>query len=399
MGAEVRTLNLAAPAHTLPLTLYVHFPWCERKCPYCDYNSHEFSGTIPEACYLAALRADLEDSAAQLRGRNVGTVYLGGGTPSLLSPDGFATLLSDVRALLSLTPGAETTVEANPGSADAGRFAAYAAAGATRVSLGVQSLDDGNLRTLGRIHDSAAAAAAAAAALRSFPRVNLDLMTALPGQSPEQAAADAAALAALGAEHLSVYRLSREPGTLFWKNPPPGMLADDEAADAEDAARETIGRAGYKRYEVCAYSRGADARCRHNLNYWMFGDYLGIGAGAHSKLSGPDGTVRLVRHKSPRRYMDAGRRTDKKRFVASSRRLSVSDLVSEFMLNALRLVDGFPAGMFAERTGLAPGMIAAGLAEGADRGLLVREDDMIRPSSRGMDLLNNLVGLFMPAHR
>ena len=376
-----------------PLALYVHFPWCVRKCPYCDFNSHAAPATIPEDDYVAALRADLEASIQPLMGRQVHSIYFGGGTPSLLSPAGLDQIISTARALLRLDPEAEITLEANPGTDAVRHFADYVSAGANRLSLGVQSLADGNLQRLGRIHDARAARDAVGAALASFRRVNVDLMTALPGQSPAAAAADARELAALGAEHFSLYRLSLEPGTEFWRQPPVGMLDHDAGADAEDAARCEVERAGYERYEVSAYARHPTGRSRHNLNYWCFGDYLGIGPGAHSKLSGPAGIVRQMRHKAPGRYLAAARRGQ---FIAREHKLRAVDTAGEFMLNALRLVEGFPEHLFVERTGLVLGVVGRALATGIQRGLLVRAAGRIRASARGLDLLNELVALFLP---
>ena len=373
-----------------PLSLYVHFPWCVRRCPYCDFNAHALVGDLPEKQYADALRADLEASAEHAWGRSIASVYLGGGTPSLFSPRSVERLLSDIRMICMLQPDAEITIEVNPGTLSGDIFADYVQAGVNRFSLGVQSLDDNNLLLLGRIHDAAASRSAAAAACASGARINLDLMVALPGQSPRQAVAEVAALAEFGCEHLSIYRLTLEPGTPFWRNPPAGMPDEDLAAEVIDAAAAAAAAAGYERYEVSAYACGGSARSRHNLNYWLFGDYLGIGAGAHSKISTAQGVFRSMRHKSPRRYLAAAGD-----FVASRRRLSCSELRFEFMFNALRLREGFPIDLFAERTGLAPGMIARPLGQAKRRGLLVEENGRIRASRRGYDLLNDLCALFM----
>ena len=312
-------------------------------------------------------------------------------------PAAIERLLSDIRMLCSLQPDAEITVEVNPGTESAGLLAAYVEAGVNRFSIGVQSLSDQNLRLLGRIHDADCARSTAAAAVASGARVNLDLMVALPGQSPRQAAAEVAALAGLGCEHLSVYRLTLEPGTPFYRSPPAGMPDEDVAADIVDCAVEAAAAAGYVRYEVSAHARSRSARSRHNLNYWLFGDYLGIGAGAHSKLTGTGGVFRSVRHKSPRRYLDAAATGE---FVASRQRLSCAQLAFEFAFNALRLKEGFAIELFAERTGLAPGMIAAPVAQARRQGLLLEEGGRLRASRRGYDLLNDLCALFMaPAPR
>ena len=379
-----------------PLALYVHFPWCVRRCPYCDFNAHALDGDLPERQYMDALRADLEASAEQVWGRSVASVYVGGGTPSLLSPPAVQRLLSDIRMICSLQPDAEITMEVNPGTESGNLLAAYTEAGVNRFSIGVQSLSDPNLRLLGRIHDADCARSTAAAACATGARVNLDLMVALPGQSPRQAAAEVAALAEFGCEHLSVYRLTLEPGTPFYRNPPAGMPDEDAAADILDCAVEAAAAAGYERYEVSAYARGRSACSRHNLNYWQFGDYLGIGAGAHSKLTGAQGVFRLMRHKSPRRYLAAAATGE---FVASRQRLSCAQLAFEFVFNALRLKEGFALEEFAARTGLAPGLIAAPVAQARQQGLLLADDGRLRASRRGYDLLNDLCALFMPPAR
>ena len=379
-----------------PLALYVHFPWCVRRCPYCDFNAHAVDGELPQGRYLDALRADLESCAGDVWGRRVASVYVGGGTPSLLSPQSVERMLSDIRMICTLDPDAEISVEVNPGTESGDLLAAYVDAGVNRLSVGVQSLDDDSLRLLGRIHDAAAARSTAAAACATGARVNLDLMVALPGQTPADVAAEVAGLAEFGCEHLSVYRLTLEPGTPFYRNPPAGMPDEDAAADMVDCAVVEAAAAGYERYEVSAYARTPAARSRHNLNYWNFGDYLGIGAGAHSKISCAQGVFRIMRHKSPRRYLAAAGCGD---FVASRQRLSSSQLAFEFMFNALRLREGFPIELFCARTGLAPGIIAAPIAQAGKRGLLIEENGRIRATGRGYDLLNDLCALFMQPER
>ncbi|MCY4325755.1 MAG: radical SAM family heme chaperone HemW, partial [Betaproteobacteria bacterium] len=321
-----------------PLGIYVHFPWCVRRCPYCDFNAHQLTGQLPEADYAQALRADLEASAARVWERSVASVYLGGGTPSLFSPQSVERLLSDIRMLCSLQPDAEITMEVNPGTESGARLDDYVKAGVNRFSIGVQSLSDQHLRLLGRIHDAAAATTTVTAACATGARVNCDLMVALPGQSPVAAADQVAELAEFGCEHLSIYRLTLEPGTPFYRNPPAGMPDEDSAADILDCAAAAAAAAGYQRYEVSAYAAGSSARSRHNLNYWLFGDYLGIGAGAHSKLTDGRGVLRSMRHKSPRRYLAAAPSGE---FVASSQRINCAQLAFEFMFNALRLKEGF----------------------------------------------------------
>lgn len=375
-----------------PLTLYVHLPWCERKCPYCDFNSHAVDkAAIPEAEYLAALKQDL--IAALPLSQPVTSVFIGGGTPSLFSAAGIDKLLSDIRMLVNLVPQAEITLEANPGSVEAARFAEYAAAGVTRLSLGVQSLDDDHLHSLGRIHDAQQARRAAAIATENFANVNLDLMTALPQQDVSSAVADAEQVCALGATHLSLYRLMLEPGSVFFRRPPAGLPDHDLAADCEDAARAVVATAGYARYEISAHSL-PQAEALHNLNYWRFGDYLGIGAGAHSKLTTPDGVMRLVRHKAPQRYLEAATTND---FVATSQRVGTAELAFEFMLNALRLVAGFSVELFRQRTGLTFASIEEQIATAVANEWVEANHEKIIPTPRGLDFYNDLCMLFLPS--
>jgi oxygen-independent coproporphyrinogen-3 oxidase len=376
-----------------PLSLYVHFPWCVRKCPYCDFNSHEWergADDLPEQAYLAALRRDLEQSLPLIWGRRIVSVFIGGGTPSLMSPAGLERLLSDVRACLPLQPDCEITLEANPGTAEAGRFAAYRAAGVNRLSVGIQSFNAASLAALGRIHDGRQALAAAELACREFNNVNLDLMYALPGQSEQALQDDIRTAIGFGPSHLSVYQLTLEPNTVFAKYPPP-LPDDDTAAAMQVFVEEETGRAGYGQYEVSAYAR-AGRRCRHNLNYWEFGDYLGIGAGAHSKLSFPQRIVRQVRYRQPQGYLAQMARGDG---IAESHEISRRDLPFEFMLNALRLHDGFPAGLFVERTGLPPGAVDAALRKAEAKGLLVADLQRVAPTPLGRRFLNDLQQMFL----
>jgi len=384
---------MPAPAR-LPLSLYAHFPWCLRKCPYCDFNSHALRGPLDEAAYLRALRADLAQDLPMASGRRIGSVFLGGGTPSLASARFVGDLLAAVDRLAGLEAGAEITLEANPGAADTARFAGYRAAGVNRLSIGVQSFEDRALAALGRVHGRREAVAAAEAARAAgFDNLNLDLMYALPGQDGRGALADLEAAIALAPEHLSWYQLTIEPNTAFARAPPP--LPDEEvAAEIQDAGLARLAEAGYARYEVSAFARPG-RRCRHNLNYWAFGDYLGIGAGAHSKLSLADGRI-LRRHKPrhPAAYLaDAGSAGG----IAGEQALGPDDLDVEFAMNALRLVDGVPLSLYAERTGLDPARLAASIARAGALGLLAADPDRLAPTPLGLQFLNRLIGLFGPA--
>ncbi|MBS0442927.1 MAG: oxygen-independent coproporphyrinogen III oxidase-like protein [Proteobacteria bacterium] len=384
------TLMLAALP---PLALYVHLPWCLKKCPYCDFNSHEWrdGGTPPEARYLAALRADLEAALPFVWGRRVLSVFIGGGTPSLFSPDAIATLIGDIRARLPLEAGAEITLEANPGTFERDRFRAFREAGVTRLSIGVQSFDDARLRALGRVHDAAQARAAVEEAARHFETFNLDLMYALPGQTVAELGRELDEALAFAPPHLSVYHLTIEPNTLFAKRPPAGLPDDDQASDMLDCITERTARAGLERYEVSAFAKTGQ-RCVHNLNYWQFGDYLGLGAGAHGKLSFPHRVVRQVRWREPASYMDnalAGAA------VSNDEEVARRALPFEFMLNALRLREGFELSRFVERTGLPLSAIAAPLAEAQTRGLIEQANGWLKPTPRGFDFLSDLQSLFL----
>lgn len=373
-----------------PLSLYVHFPWCVRKCPYCDFNSHEARDGIPEAAYLAALIADLEHALPLVWGRPVISMFIGGGTPSLLAPESVDALLSAVRSRLTLLPDAEITLEANPGTAEAGRFAGYRAAGVNRLSVGVQSFNPRHLAALGRIHDANEARRAVEFALKHFDKVNLDLMYALPDQTLAEARADMREAAAFGAPHLSAYHLTLEPNTAFHHAPPP--LPDaDLAAQMQDAVEEALVAFGYGNYEISAFARPG-SECRHNLNYWLFGDYLGIGAGAHGKISRPETILRQMRHKHPHAYLQAVARGDA---VQEAHEVGAADLPFEFMMNALRLTQGFPVRLFAERTGLTLGTIRPQLDEAVSKGLLDVTAERIAPTERGRRFLNDLLQLFL----
>jgi oxygen-independent coproporphyrinogen-3 oxidase len=376
-----------------PLSLYVHFPWCVRKCPYCDFNSHEPAGgieAIPEAPYLEALRKDLESALPLVWGRRVHSVFIGGGTPSLISATGLDRLLSNVRALLPLEADCEITLEANPGTFEAVRFAAYRSAGVTRLSIGIQSFDDAQLKRLGRVHDRAQALAAIDIARRHFETFNLDLMYALPDQTLDEARADVELAISLAPPHLSLYQLTLEPNTVFAKYPP--ALPDDHTAAAiHEWIESRTAAAGYGHYEVSAYAQ-AGHECRHNLNYWTFGDYLGIGAGAHGKLSFPQRIVRQMRFKQPASYLENAARGV---FTAESVEIKRADLPFEFMLNALRLNEGFSPAQFTARTGMPMSAIEAGLDDAQRRGLVTRTLDRIRPTDLGRRFLSDLQVIFL----
>ena len=376
-----------------PLSLYVHLPWCLRKCPYCDFNSHEIvPGEMPEQRYLAALVADLEAALELVWGRTVHSVFIGGGTPSLFSPQTIDQLLADIRSRLRLAPDCEITLEANPGTFEKDRFRALRSAGVTRLSIGVQSFNDRHLKTLGRVHDSAQAMAAVEEAADVFDTFNLDLMYALPGQTMAELEQDVATVLALQSPHISIYHLTIEPNTYFAKFPP-AVPDQDTAYDMLDHITALTGHAGLQRYEVSAYARTGH-RCWHNQNYWQFGDYLGIGAGAHSKLSFAHRIVRQVRHRDPRHYMEKAIGMGG---VATSEEVSRADLPFEFMLNALRLKEGFALASFMERTGLPISTIEAGLAQAQSKGLITRDLLQVAPTERGFDLLSDLQSVFLPA--
>jgi len=373
-----------------PLSLYVHIPWCVRKCPYCDFNSHEAGGDPPEGAYVDALLADLEFALPSIWGRRVGSVFIGGGTPSLFSAAAIDRLLAGIRARVPLAPDAEVTLEANPGTFERDRFAGFRAAGVNRLSLGIQSFAPRHLQALGRIHDAAEARAAAEAALAIFGNVNLDLMYALPQQTLAEAEADAAAALAFGAPHLSFYHLTLEPNTLFHRYPPP-LPDDDAAADIEDAVHAAVAAAGYGHYETSAFAR-AGHECRHNLNYWRFGDYLGIGAGAHSKLSLPERVLRQMRWKQPKQYLHAvGRGAP----VQDESTVEKGDIGFEFMLNALRLTGGVAAASFAERTGFPLAIVERELAAAVRRGMLDPDPATLRATPLGRRFLNDLQAIFL----
>lgn len=370
-----------------PLSLYVHVPWCVRKCPYCDFNSHERTEGPPEDDYLAALTADLEQAVPSVWGRTVSTVFIGGGTPSLLSAGTVDRMMALFRACLNLEPDAEVTLEANPGTAEADRFEGYAQAGINRISLGIQSFDDRALRALGRIHDGAQARRAIEMAQRAVERVNLDLMYALPGQTLEDCERDLREAMSYGTGHLSLYHLTMEPNTVFAKYPPK-VPDDDTSAAMQERIAELTADGGWERYEVSAYARPGQA-CRHNLNYWRFGDYLGIGPGAHSKLSFQDRILRQARSRMPDSWMRQALARDGSH-VAEERVLGPRDLGFEFMLNALRLKDGVEGGLFIEHTGLSLMSMQPAMRRAVERGLLEPGLERIRATPMGWRFLNEL---------
>ena len=384
------TLQLAALP---PLALYVHLPWCLAKCPYCDFNSHAMApSALPEARYLQALRADLEAALPLVWGRPIVSVFIGGGTPSLFSPDGIDALLSSVRSLLPLEPACEITLEANPGTFERERFRAFAQAGINRLSIGVQSFDDTLLARIGRVHDARQARAAAQEAREAFERFNLDLMYALPDQSLQQLQRDLDIALAFEPPHLSVYHLTIEPNTLFALDPP-RRPDDDLASDMLDAIVERTAHAGLARYEVSAFAR-PDRECVHNLNYWQFGDYLGIGAGAHGKLSFPHRVIRQQRWREPATYMTHALQGQA---VSNEHEVARDELAFEFMLNALRLRGGFATRLFVERTGLPLSSVEPALLRAEHQGLIERDALRVWPSARGFDFLSDLQQLFLPA--
>ncbi|VWX57236.1 putative oxidoreductase [Burkholderiales bacterium 8X] len=375
-----------------PLSLYIHVPWCLKKCPYCDFNSHARAegGELPERRYVDALLSDLDAALPLIWGRTIQTIFIGGGTPSLFSPAAIDRLLSEVRARVRLVPDCEITLEANPGTFERDRFRGFRAAGVTRLSIGVQSFDDRHLEALGRVHDGRQARAAIEEASSSFDTFNIDLMYALPGQDLADLEQDLAQALATPPPHLSIYHLTIEPNTFFAKYPP-ALPEDDLAYQMLDRIAEATGAAGMARYEVSAFAR-AGHRCVHNLNYWQFGDYLGIGAGAHSKISFAHRVVRQVRYKEPNRYME---KAELSAAVAQSTEVRRSELAFEFMLNALRLKEGFRFTDFVERTGLSINAIASPLSEAEAKGLLARDLSGAWPTDKGFDFLSDLQELFL----
>jgi len=373
-----------------PLSLYIHIPWCARKCPYCDFNSHEARGAFPEKEYVAALIRDLELALPLIWGRKVYTVFFGGGTPSLLSGESVEQIIRSVRMLLPLNINAEITLEANPGTVEAARFAAYREAGVNRLSMGIQSFNDTHLQALGRIHTANEAMRAIEVAQQHFDNLNLDLMYALPNQTLEQALQDVQAALSFAPQHLSCYHLTLEPNTLFDRNPP--VLPDDDASsDMQQSIEKLLAAHGYQHYETSAFAQ-PKCRARHNLNYWQFGDYLGIGAGAHSKLSFPDRVIRQARYKQPQEYMQQATKDSP---IQGEHEVSRDELGFEFMMNALRLNEGFDSVLFQERTNLPLISIRRELEEAERRGLLMIDHQRIAPTQMGQRFLNDLLGIFI----
>ncbi len=373
-----------------PLALYIHIPWCVRKCPYCDFNSHEARGGVPEQEYISALTADLEQALPLVWGRRVYSVFFGGGTPSLFSSQGIDTILAMVRARLPLASDAEITLEANPGTFEAEKFRQFRGAGINRLSVGIQSFNPAHLKALGRIHDRREALRAIEIARENFDNFNLDLMYGLPQQTLEEARADIGIALGFAPPHLSAYHLTIEPSTYFHRFPP--RLPDDDATAAMQTAIEALlAEHGYEHYETSAFAR-PNARSRHNLNYWTFGDYLGIGAGAHSKLSFPGRIMRQMRYKQPKQYMQSAATGSA---VQQEQEVSAREVGFEFMMNALRLTGGFEAGLFAERAGVPLNMVLKELDEAERRGLITRDHLRIAPTPLGQRFLNDLLQIFL----
>lgn len=377
-----------------PLALYIHFPWCEKKCPYCDFNSHQIKDGktgFDEARYINALIADLETELPNTWGRQVHSIFIGGGTPSLLSAEGMDQLLCAIRARVNLEPDAEITMEANPGSVEAEKFAGFAKAGINRVSLGIQSFQDEQLKALGRIHNGEEAKRAIAIALKHFKSVNLDLMYGLPKQTLEAAKADIETALSFKTPHLSFYNLTLEPNTYF-ASFPPNLPSEDEIDAIYEQNLALLTKAGYQRYEISAYAQ-KNQECKHNLNYWRFGDYIGIGAGAHGKVSYPDRITRQVRERQPEAYMTA--MEAKGNALIENREITAKDLPFEFMLNTLRLTDGVDTSTFSERTGLPLSVISKGLDEASKKGLLDENPSKLKATEMGIRYLNNLQEMFL----
>ena len=377
-----------------PLALYVHVPWCVRKCPYCDFNSHELREPVPEDEYVDALVADLESTLPSVWGRRVHAIFFGGGTPSLLSARSIDRLLAAIRARLQLAADAEITLEANPGTFEAEKFRDFRAAGVNRLSIGIQSFNGEHLAALGRIHDEHEARRAIEIAHAHFENFNLDVMYALPEQTLEQAAADVDMALGARAPHLSFYHLTLEPNTAFYTRPPP-LPDEDASAEIGDLVERRLAEAGYVHYETSAYARPG-MECRHNLNYWRFGDYLGIGAGAHAKISFADRIVRETRARTPAEYL---RRLGEGAHVVERREVSRKEVAFEFMMNALRLTNGFEVATFAERTGFPLAVAEKPLAAAEAKGLIERDHVRVKPTALGRRFLNELLQLFLPEER
>lgn len=391
----MQTIHFPQPGHLTalpPLSLYIHIPWCVRKCPYCDFNSHQAKTDLAEQAYIDALLTDLQTELPNIWGRPVETIFIGGGTPSLFQATSIDRLLGGIRSLVRLQPQAEITMEANPGTFEKEKFQGFKEAGITRLSIGVQSFNDNALKSLGRIHDHREALSAIEYALNIFDRVNVDIMYALPGQTVQTALTDIQTAITTGANHISAYHLTMEPNTPFGHTPPQGLPQDETAQDIEDAVHNALYAAGFEHYETSAFARTGH-RCRHNLNYWQFGDYLGIGAGAHGKISYPTHIERTTRKRHPNNYLNAMQNNPDS--AIERKAVAASDLPFEFMMNALRLTDGVPAEWLPERTGIPAARIAADIQTAQQRGLLDTDPHYFRPSELGRRFLNDLLQCFL----
>ena len=375
-----------------PLSLYIHIPWCIKKCPYCDFNSHSLKNGLPEEAYIDALLTDLQLELPNIWGRPVETIFFGGGTPSLFQAESIDCLLSGVRSLLRLQPEAEITLEANPGTFEIEKFQGFKDAGITRLSIGVQSFNDDMLARLGRVHNGKEALTAIDTALKLFDKVNIDLMYALPNQTVQTALNDVQTAIATGVSHISAYHLTMEPNTPFGHTPPKGLPQDEAALDIEDAVHGALESAGFIHYETSAFAKPG-MQCRHNLNYWQFGDYLGIGAGAHGKISYPDRIERTVRRRHPNDYLAAMQGNPHE--AVEHKTVASEDLPFEFMMNALRLTDGVPAAMLQERTGVPTAKIMAQIETARQKGLLESDPTVFRPTEQGRLFLNDLLQYFL----
>ncbi|MDK4536167.1 radical SAM family heme chaperone HemW [Kingella kingae] len=376
-----------------PLSLYIHIPWCIQKCPYCDFNSHKIKTTLDENAYIQALLTDLQSELPYFWGRPIDTIFIGGGTPSVFSAKAIDQLLSGIRALVKLNPEAEITLEANPSTFEIDKFQGFKDAGINRLSIGVQSFDDAKLKTLGRIHNAHEAKNAIEVATQIFERVNIDLMYALPHQTVQAACDDIRTAIAFGTTHISAYQLTLEPNTPFGHTPPQGLPEDDNAQDIEDAIHAELAQAGFVQYETSAFAKSPNQQARHNVNYWQFGDYIGIGAGAHGKLSHHDRIERTTRKRHPSDYLLAMQTNPHD--VIERKIVAPQDLPFEFMMNALRLVDGVPSVYFGERTGVSVAKISQQIKIAQQKGLLDSNPMFFRPTNLGRRFLNDLIEIFL----
>ncbi|KLT73521.1 coproporphyrinogen III oxidase [Neisseria arctica] len=387
------SFNTPGQLSTLPpLSLYIHIPWCIRKCPYCDFNSHQAKAGLNENSYIDALLTDLQTELPNIWGRPVETIFIGGGTPSIFQAASIDRLLSGIRALVKLQPQAEITLEANPGTFEREKFQGFKDAGITRLSIGVQSFNDSALTAIGRIHNSREALTAIETALQLFDKVNIDLMYALPSQTVQAALNDIETAIATGVRHISAYHLTMEPNTPFGHTPPPELPADEAAQDIEDAVHDRLAEAGFIHYETSAFAHSG-YQCRHNLNYWQFGDYIGIGAGAHGKISYPTHIERTVRRRHPKDYQTAMENNPAD--AIERRTIAKEDLAFEFMMNALRLSEGVPASWLQERTGISPAQISTQIRAAQTKGLLDTDPLYFRPTEQGKRFLNDLLQYFL----